>query len=248
MKLKLSIFYFLVAASVLRSQSYTLIGKNDFIAAYGKVCNWLMVTESYSCQLNYMSFTNHLDINAHDTEKGYYKKSGKNFSCEIMGIKTVQNNRVKLLVDSSDKIITITNPQIINAAGMDVGEVEKLLDNAKKISKRISGKSTIYRIDFKQNTMYEAYEIKIGAYDIIEQLTYYYSERIDRDYSEKIEGVEIKVKPKLEIHFKNFVPGVKISDYEFSENTYVSTGEKLIHSSRLYKNYTVRDYRLNTQK
>lgn len=218
--------------------------KAEFIESYKKAWAIMTETECYSFKLRYLSFSDHKTKFPTETASGFYTKSGNNYHSYILGVKTVQNASVKISIDSIEKLIILSNPDKITIPITNTEQLEELIDNTKKVSKRNENKSTVYKIDFKPNDLYESYELKLNEHGVTERMTFFYSTIRDRDYEESIQGKEISVSPRLEIHFDDFKLLSKTKEAFFSEKLYVQIDNKSIKKTEGYKAYTVKDYRI----
>jgi hypothetical protein len=216
--------------------------REDFIKAYAKLWNKLTGMENYSFQLDYRSYKDHNEREPFETATGVYKKSGKNYMCNVLGIKTIQNSRMKITIDSAEKLIVLTAPQNISPAAMNLDQVRDLLDNAKSLTKKIVGKYTTYRIEFNKNELYQSMEYRFEAEGGLTQLSYYYAEQTDRDYNENGDMIDMRLMPRLDVCFSAYKQE-KSGEGEFAEsNIVVQQNNKLIASGK-YRGYEVKDYR-----
>lgn len=218
--------------------------KSAFIKDYKKTWKIMSENQNYSFKMRYLSFSDHKTKLATETASGFYTKSGNNYLCNIMGIKTVQNSIVKVSIDSIDKLIIITNPDKIELPMTNTNRVEELIDNSKKVSRKAEKGFIIYKIDFNPNDLYESFELKIKDNGVPLQMTFFYSALIDKDYEESIQGKESALSPRLEIHFEDFKEFSKINELDFSEKLYVLIENKIVKKTEKYKSYTLKDYRI----
>lgn len=209
-----------------------------------------MQTKSYAFNLKYTSYKSHTSREIEETSKGYYKRNENNFKCEAMGVLNFQNNKFKITVDSADKIISVSDPSSLNFSITEYSEMEKMLGNVKALRKKSIGKSTTYRIDFKNNEIMEAYEFRVSESGLLEQSVYYYSEQTENEYPD--EGgqptIGFKVKPRLEIEFTEYKYPVAFKESEFSELAFVVPERNKITATNKYRTYHLIDYRYKAKK
>jgi hypothetical protein len=242
---KYILFQMLICASFSAQTSIQLQAeKAEFIESYKKAWAIMSETENYSFKMRYLSFSDHKTMLVTETASGFYTKSGNNYRSYILGIKTVQNTTVKVSIDSIEKLIILSNPDKIALPVTNTDQLEELIENTKKVSKRSEKGSVVYKIDFKQNDLYESYELKLNSNGVLEQMTFFYSTIKDKDYEESIQGKEVSVSPRLEIHFDDFKVLAKTKEGEFSEKLYVLLDNKNVKKTERYKTYTIKDYRI----
>src|ERR1043165_10318049 len=137
--------------------------REEFISAYKKAADWFTGNRSYRVNIQYLSFSNHTSLSPYDKSDGYYKRSNDNFSSSAMGINTYQNEEMKITVDTDNNVIVLTNKTDISKAAVDMESFAGLVDHSKSL-KKMSGASgeKIYRLEFKPNDLYSAYEFSIN--------------------------------------------------------------------------------------
>lgn len=224
--------------------SWQPASKEETVAAYKKVCDWFINTNSYSFSLKYTSYKSPTSNEVIESSEGSYKRSGKKFASVAIGIKTIQNEKVRIIIDTADKLIAIANPGNLSPAMQTSEELTKLLENVKLLRKKNSNGTTTYRIDFKKNELYDAYEFTINSKNLLEKLVYYYAEQTDKDYGdgEEEKAIERKLKPRLEIVFSGYLAPSNVQDSEFNEQAIVLANNKISLLNK-YKSYQVKDYR-----
>lgn len=224
--------------------------KEEIVASYKKVCDWLIKTPNYSFHLKYTSYKNHSSNEIIESSEGYYKRLGSKYKAEAIGMKTIQNEKVRIIVDTSDKIIALTNPATLSPNIQSSEDLVKLLENVKALKKKIIGKNTNYRIDFKKNELYDAYEFTVNEKGLLEKLVYYYSEQTEKEYGDggDEKPYETTMKPRLEIIFSNYMIPAKINEAEFTDKSIVLADNKKVTLLEKYKSFQVKDYRFQEKK
>jgi len=252
MKMKSLLYLICMCSSFAYAQSaaWQVASKEEIAAAYQKSCAWFITTPSYSFKLKYTSYKDHVSKEQIESSEGYYKRVSNNYVTEAVGLKTVQNDNLKTVIDTADRIITVMTPGNLkpNIAGAE--ELEALLANARSLKKAKLAKGIKYHIDFSKNDQYDAYEFTISDQNFIEGLTYYYSEQVEKVYSETspAKSTEIKMKPRLEINFFNYQVPAKYNEAEFSDQSIIARDKGKVSLTGAYKDYRLMDYRLQTKK
>lgn len=228
------------------SSAWQTVTKEEIIASYKNVWDWFVQTQNYSFQLKYTSYKDHVSGEVIESSEGSYKRSGLKYKTEAVGIKTIQNEKVKIVVDTADKMIALTNPSNLSPTMQSTDELKKLLENVRALKKKSIGKSIVYRIDFTKNELYEAYEFVVSEKGLVDRLVYYYSEQTEKDYGdgENEKAIEFKMKPRLEIAFTNYVIQGKITETEFTDKSIVLADNRKVILLDKYKAFQVKDYRL----
>lgn len=224
--------------------------KEEVVASYKKVWDWFVKTPNYSFDLKYTSYKSHTSNEIVESSNGYYKRFGSKYKTEAVGMKTIQNEKVKIIVDTTDKIIALTNPGTLSPNIQNTEDLVKLLENVKALMKKSFNKSTLYRIDFRKNELYEAYEFVVNEKGFLEKLIYYYSEQIEKDYGNGGDELpmEFKVKPRLEVVFFNYIIPAKITETEFTDKSIVLADNRKVTLLEKYKTFQIKDYRFKGKK
>lgn len=222
--------------------------REEVVLAYKNACSWFINTPNYSFDIKYSSYKNHNGSELTEITSGYYKRSGKNYVSDAVGIKTIQNDRLRMIIDTSEKTIAISDPGTLSPSIQSSEELNKLLENVKSLRKRVVNKNLTYRIDFRKNEIYEAYEFSVSEKGRLEKLVYYYSEQTEKDYDDNNRPVETKIKPRLDILFFNYLVSSKTNESEFNDNSIVLAANSRVSLINKYKNYTLKDYRVQGKK
>ncbi len=230
-----------------KTDAWEIASKEEVIAVSQKYSEWFLKNLNYKVDINYTSFSDHNSTTAHDVFNGFYKRNNNNFHSLAMGVNTIQNERMKLSVDSISHFIVVNNKMTIDQTPVNTKSFSDLLDNVKSIKKQKNSVGEItYHIEFKPNDMYSAYEFKINGKGMLVLMKYYYSKELK---DETTSGDIIKGKPRLEVSFNNYETNVNFNyEKEFSEKKYLKEeGKKIVLTGR-YKNFELKDYRVLEKK
>lgn len=219
--------------------------KEEVVAAYKKICDWFVSTTSYSFSLKYASYKDHFSSEIIESSTGFYKRSGKKYISNAVGIKTIQNDKNRIVVDSADKLIAITEPGTLSPTMQNPDELLKLLEKVKSLKKKNINLITTYKVQFLKNELYDAYEFSVNEKGLLTKLIYYYAEQTEREYGdgENEKPFDTKVKPRLEIDFLEYTSPLKIQDDEFNDRAILIAANNKVTTLDKYKNYQVKDYR-----
>lgn len=221
--------------------------KDETLKAIDKAVSWFAKTPMYEVKVTYSSFVNYTINTPTDKSEGYYKRNGNNFNSHIMGTHTIQNDRMKILVDTANQIIVINNKSNISDMPVDTSSVSKMLENVKSIKKQKNESGLIvFKIEFKPNSMYSFYEFSINEKGLFKYVKYYYSQELIEDEEDEN---SIKGKPRIEIFYSSYNSNVKLfTEADFSEKLYFKEENKKIILNTNYKNFEVKDYRYAVKK
>jgi len=195
--------------------------------------------------MTYTSYKDHQAKNVAEHSEGYYQRSGNNYKTEAAGVKTVQNSKVRMIIDSANKVISLTEPTNLSPNLPSAQDLTTLLQNVKALKKKKDKTHCTYRVEFNKNTQYEAYEFTVGEKGLLEKAVYYYSERSYKDYGESgdEDPIELKVKPRMDVLFENYAFPIKTKESDFSETGISFREQNKVILSDPYKTYSIRDYR-----
>jgi len=230
--------------------------KADVLAGYQKAMDWFAKTGNYKITVAYASYTDHTTTSAFDQSSGYYIRNGKNVHSCMMGMHTIQNDRLRFAVDTVNKMIVLNDAGEVGKTLPDMNALSGLLDHVQSVQKlQLANGGSSYKITFKPNELYSAYEFELNEKGLLTKLKYFYSTELAEENDEEIDSdapvkKEMpKSRPRLEVTFSNyetaFVPNY---EKEFSEKKYLKAqGNKLIATEK-YAAYTLKDYRSPVKK
>lgn len=241
-----------ISMSYAQPAAWQTSSKQEIMQQYQDACNWLMNTPSYFFKLKYASYKDYVTKEIIESSEGYYKRVTSNYSMEALGIKTVQNSKMKVTIDTANKTVTLMSPASLSLTIADAEQLETMLTNTKALRKIKTSKTSVsYRLDFNKNSLYEAYEFSVNDKGILERLTFYYSEQDNtaNEYGqESPEKKGEKMKPRLEILFFGYEVPANYSKSEFEDSWVVVSEKGKVHLTGAYKNYRLLDYRLQSDK
>jgi hypothetical protein len=220
------------------------VSKLDLVSSYEKAMEWFGTTKNYKIDINYASYKDHYSTVPHDKSQGLYEKDHTNFSSIALGVKTFQNERMKLTIDTLNKIIVISNKVEIKQYPVNIKDISTLLDNVQSLKKRETKSNLIdYRVEFKPNGLYKACELGLNEKGLLRSLKYFYSTEVEDEETSSAS------KPRVEIIFSNYQTDLNF-DYEseFSEKQYLRAEGKKYVLNEKYKNYQLKDYRTSKKR
>lgn len=202
----------------------------------------LRETVSYSVQVEHASYEDHATITPHENSVGYFKKDGSNYHSFLLGVHTIQNSKIKVVIDSSGKKIMVSDPDKSFEQNIFQEQNMQQITLWKSYKKRNENTGTAYRVEYKDGCALEAVEWLINQENILGKFTMYYSVF---DWKENWKAKPVKYRPRLEIKFLNFKKGVKFKyTEEFDEKKYVSFDGKKYLPSKEFSEYRLFDARV----
>jgi len=238
-----NIFYFSLLFLSFRPGDATWVNvqKEEVLQDFTAVRNWFAKNQSYQLNLKYCSFENYTTIKSADESVGYFKKSKLNYHSVMMGIETVQNEKIRVIVDSVNKTILLaeSGKELQNPFGE--GLYSKMLDKCRALKKMDGPSEKKLRIEFPLTFHMDSYEIAIEKKEFIKKITLYYMKAISAEEDDKNTK---KSKPRVEISFSGHKVNPVFSAQEFSTKRFVDFDGKNYKTTKLYSAYKIYDTRL----
>jgi hypothetical protein len=221
--------------------------KEEVLPAFEKAINWFLITKSYSVNVVYTSYMNHTTTIPYDKSDGYYKRSGNNFSSSAMGVHVLQNDKIRITVDSVNQLIVINNSSEVSQAPVDISSFAMLLEKAVSIKKqRLANGVLTYKIDFDKSNIYKSYEFSLDEKGLLKNIKYYYNQELKADEEDEN---SVKGKPRIEITFNGYETNIKFNaEVDFSEKKYLKEENNKIILKDSYKKFEIKDYRFAIKK
>lgn len=242
------LYFFLLSATAVCAQAgkWESTSSQALVSAYQRACAWFVQTPSYAFRMNYLSFKDHESPKALESSEGYYKKIKNSYSSEAIGIKIMQNEKLRVMLDTVGHTVTVTDPAALKPAAATAEELQALLAHAKALKKQALPTGTKYRLEFNKAARFEAYEFVIGEKGFLEQLIYYYPETREAKSSSSEKGAS-SLKPRLEIHLVLCEAPSKFKSSESGEEVIAYDEQQRIGLRTKYKDFKLLDYRVKTK-
>ncbi len=205
---------------------------NDFKLISGKLNN----ENNYSINTEYHFYNSHSSSQPLKVMQGYYKKKDANYKSMAMGILTIQEDKLKVFVDSANKTITLTDADKENTSvnfGVNITLLKQYCSNL--LITDSSKANRTYRLNFKtpiDNIAFVEVVIDLNT-KYLKKLTLFHSNKVD------ILGVgNVNIdKPRTEIVFSKPVFH-KNTDNEFSASLYLNIHKGNIALQKGYSSYS----------
>lgn len=235
----------LLFAAIVEAQSEKRenIGRTDMAKVFEQMNNWFKNTPSYSLSVTHASYENYTTMVPVEKAVGYFKKDKNNYHSFLLGIHTIQNSTYKIVIDSSEKIIAIANPDQLVWNTYTLDDYALLLKNCSTIKVSTSGLDKRYRFEFAEGYGLSGYEFLINPDGLPKEVVSYYSQEIKKDESDKNSP---KVKPRVSITFSGYKKNPVLSyKEEFDESVYFIKKNNKPLLTEKYKDFKFNDQRLN---
>lgn len=207
----------------------------DMQLAYTKIT-------TYSVNINYLTFDTKNDGEIHDKSKGYFIKSGVNCKSRLLGIFSVQNEKFRVTIDSSNKLIQVTNAFEFKDPGFSLNDYIKILNVCKAVKRSNENNRLGYRFETKNKEGVMAQEIFIENGITKEVDVYYANENFLRENNSIKKEI---VYPRLQVIFSDYNQKITFSKSEFSlEKIFSINRDKKIKLTPGYKGYKLIDGRI----
>ena len=203
---------------------------------FKKMNKYYLSHEHISMDIEYLFYENHQSKKAIDVQWAKYKKSGSKFYYAMDGITTIQNDKHKLVLNSSNKIILVTKKQKeIDSKVFTGATMDSVLTLCKRIDyTKMEGGKKHYVLTYKSSNYfpYKKLVIVLNSNNSLSKMIYYYNRAINYTPDEN----DVEEAPRMEIVYKNTSTKV-IATYQYSLSKYVKIQGKKISAVSKYLNY-----------
>ncbi len=197
-------------------------------------------TATYSCSVSYKTFKGHYTNEVYQQNSGYIIRDGDCNYTQVLEKTTIQNKQLRVVIDSAQKTLTITNPLKGVEANFNGTDYIKILGMCKSVKKKTEGEMTGYRFEMKNSRGTVAQEFFFDS-NFIRRLTYYYANehslRENNTFKEEI------VYPKATIEFSNFKRLAEIRKEQFGTDHIVKLKKGKLTPAALFKDFKIIDGR-----
>ncbi|MFZ5553170.1 MAG: hypothetical protein ACOZCO_08655 [Bacteroidota bacterium] len=201
-------------------------------------------TSSYSFKISHATYKNYTTTVTEERINGYYIKDSKNnYHSYIMGTHTIQNSKVKVTIDSTNRMIQINQPDRSFTKEVKMKEVEDMLAVCTSVKKQTGAYK--YKLEFDNKHTYSAYEVWSNSSSQLEKIVMYFNAEFPSDPRDEKSP---KTKPRAEVVFSDYKTGISPSYKEhFDESKYIKAKGETYVATDAYKNYKVYDLRVKTK-
>ncbi len=131
--------------------------------------------KSFELVINYSSYKDHSSYTPHEKSSGYLKVNSTCIEAMQLGIKTIQNNLHQIIIDSSQKVILINNPDknliSINSNQNFIRDINKAIE----ILYFSSSEKDFYKFIYSKDSPFHQVEFTVDKPGFISEYIIYYS-------------------------------------------------------------------------
>ena len=192
----------------------------------------------FQVETEYLSYENGEKEIVHDRFNGYVKKDGIKLHNYNLGIHSIQNEDMKVVVDSSNELIALVQRdtssfQIISAELKDV-----IYEKALSIKKRVVGDDVFYQMKYDKEFDITEYTIQFNKSGQVKMIDLTYSETTKNN-------ANLDVNIRVRILFTHWNLNPQFSKNDFSYKDYIVKNENKYYLTELYRDFELMDQRIN---
>lgn len=245
MKRVLSICTLVVAYALISAffvgVTWSVIEKADFDSAIETMSQFYQKNRKFSENVTDRSYKGWDAVTPYETQTGYYECDNNKFHSYLMGIHTIQDDNYRITIDTSEKLIVVTD--VAPISGEDVAQLsyKNSLTNATAYKSATTANGTIYRAEFNAIPSYSAYNLDVATNGQLRSMVIYYRDEFPINPKDQTSQ---KVKPKLEVAFTNFKTNSSFGAKEFDTGKYITLNGKALQLTTAYSTYQLTDARI----
>ncbi len=199
--------------------------------------------QSYSIKVTQRTFQNYTTQKSAFQYVGFVHKNDKNFRTLLMGIYTIQNNKYKLNIDTTNKIILISDPtQEQPEMTMFSAQNEKMLEACKTIKSKNENKKEYISLTYSEKTKFKTTDLIFTEDGLPVSIKLFLNYAVAQKKDAKTE------KPRIEMEYTEHNLKTKFSEAEFSEKKYIQVLNSKIVPTAAYQTYIIKDLRIQSKK
>lgn len=239
MKIALTILILIAVGSTLFAQQWLPVSKTEATSILAKMNDWYKHHPDYSVKVNHSSYLGYEGTVPHEENDGFLVVHGADYYSSMLGIETIQNAAYKIVIDTSEREILISNPDTSSRYFKNISDSSSLRGVSACYLMKEKGLISL-RLDYKPGYKMERHVITLDEEYKIMEMVFYFRPDFDE------ENVDESKRPKAVIRYsdyqtKNFTDFKK----EFDTENYFVTGDsdKLIPASG-YRDFELVDTRI----
>jgi hypothetical protein len=207
-----------------------------------QINHWFTSTASYSFTITHATYKGHEAASPYEMKRGFCRKFPKGYHSNIAGIHTLEIKNYIIKIDSSKKLIAVTDYDPKNRKGFSLDEYGAQLDKYAAFKLAESEDYKTVRFEAAKNQPISAFEFSFYKDGSLHAVNIYYAREVKTLQGES-------VKPKLGIQFDKYATSVIPQKNELNESQFftVNSNNTLLINPA-YKEYTLLDQRINEAK
>lgn len=205
--------------------------------------------KNYKIKTSFFLYSDDNTQNILDKNDGYFIKYNRNYISMSQNIYTMQNERIRLVIDSSQKLVIIKNTDKYLSFIPNYDKLTSIVNSVSVIRKKEIDGEIYFYIDTKPLIAASAYLFKISKNNFISEMIIFYRNSPEPESSfffpvDTSEKKEKKKPPVLKIKFSH--PDVEYtpSSSEFREEKYIFSDGKNYHLSKKNSQFKILDMRV----
>ncbi|MFI5136683.1 MAG: hypothetical protein ACHQIM_02570 [Sphingobacteriales bacterium] len=227
------------------TNDWTVLSEPDFNKVFKRQESLYKEKASYSLLIRHSSYENHTTTSPYEKVEGYFKKEGTSYHSFLLGMETIQNKEMKIVIDSSSKKILIA-PADAAFQPLSGDEFQKDMKGCGSIKCKEQDKGKIYRLDYKEGEgSLEAIEYLVSKDGLISKMVMFYREL---SYNPGFRQKEEKYKPRIEVELTEFKTAGAGNKDDFEPGKYVTLSGSKYKGIGKYQQYSVFDTRVPKKK
>lgn len=239
-KLGLILLLMLGSGMLMAQNDWQEITQDELVKVYSEIGDFYFENDSYHVKFKYMSFKGHNSMTPHDQSIGYLKRQGKLVCNETLGVKTIQDEKVKVIIDMSNKMIGVYHPEKMYYSEVTPEMNKRSLTLGDKFFKKEVTGGVRYKVIFKESSKIEMAEFAITDEKFLKEMTTYFASELEWE-DEK--GEVKKSKAKLRIEYDLVSKGQLKENIEKTSHYVQVRGDKAVLLNK-YKGFELNDFRV----
>jgi outer membrane lipoprotein-sorting protein len=224
------------AHHVFATDTWITVSAESVAKEFVKSKTWFSTKKMYSFSIVHASYDGWFTDTPSEQSKGYFYKKEDCFNSYILGTRTIQNGDGRVIIDSSQSTINITNKDTILMTFFGFEDYKSVLQNCRKVLK--SKTRNVYRLEL----MHDTNPLKIVELGFTENgLTSF----INMYFESESDDVAMPVleKQKVSITILDYKPNPSISNNLFNTSGYVSFTKGKPVCTKSYQKFKLYDNR-----
>jgi hypothetical protein len=227
--------YFIIVLILSGFTQKVLQDENKLILQKLKEVNsYHLSNPNYKVQVNHILYSSPTNSEVKDLYSGFYLTSNGMEHSFLLGIETIQNEEIRVSIDSSAKIINITNPRKTAVFSHLVIE-ESLKQSKNKKFVEVSGKSIITLEFDSRKSPVSKLKVEISK-NRISSLDMWHTEQVNIDENKTIF-------PHTRIEFNDYDENIKFRKKDFDISHVLIKSKNIYTLTPKYKGYKLIDLR-----
>ncbi len=226
------------------NEKWMPVSKEETRKMFQNMSNAYFSTPSFSMQVNQTSYVGHSSEVPHDKSTGKFLKNNNTYTSLLLGIRTIQNEKLKVVIDSADKLIAVSNSDRAFKSVPLTEDLDQSLFFVLDIKKMTANDLVYYSLRFKENFTYTKIDFILTPDFFMKEMVMYFDEDLP------VNADDAEHSPKSKLKYKVSYSGIKkniaLNTAQFSENRYLTynSKQKTYALKEEYKNYTLQDLRI----